>query len=59
MDNELVNTVTHPQFNGTAYIQIPNRMCFQKLIRKKIGKKTYTLDKQIFEEQSLLKNGGN
>ncbi len=57
--NLIFTTLKTEDEDETAYIQIPNNMFFQKLIRKKIGKKTYTLDKQIFEEQSLLKNGGN
>lgn len=35
--------------------QIPNNLFFQKLVRKKIGEKTFSLEKQVFEERSLLR----
>lgn len=34
--------------------QIPNNLFFQKLIRRKIGKSTFSLEKQVFEDHSLL-----
>ena len=36
--------------------QIPNNLFFQKLVRRKIGEKTFSLEKQIFEEHSLLRD---
>lgn len=35
--------------------QIPNNLFFQKLVRKKIGENTFSLEKQIFEQRSLLR----
>ena len=35
---------------------IPNNLFFQKIIRRKAGGTTFSLDKQLFEKESLLKN---
>lgn len=35
-------------------LHIPNNIFFQKIIRMKKGDRTYSLDKQLFTEQSLL-----
>ena len=35
--------------------QIPNNLFFQKLVRRKTGENTFSLEKQIFEDRSLLR----
>ena len=42
---------------GDTTLFIPNNIFFQKIIRTKKGGRSYSLDKQLFEEKSLL-NGG-
>ena len=39
--------------------QIPNNLFFQKLVRRKIGENTFSLEKQIFEDHSLLRKNLN
>jgi small-conductance mechanosensitive channel len=36
---------------------VPNNLFFQKVIRRHSGRNTYSLDAQLFNENSLLKNG--
>lgn len=42
-----------------AIFQIPNNLLFQKIIRRKGGERTFSLDKQLFEPRSLLRTNGN
>ncbi|GBC60171.1 hypothetical protein DENIS_1116 [Desulfonema ishimotonii] len=37
------------------YVYVPNNLFFQKIIRCKGGVRTFSLDRQIFEEKSLLR----
>lgn len=43
--------------NGQSTLHIPNNLFFQKILRITKGCHTHSLDKQIFEEKSLLKSG--
>lgn len=38
--------------------QVPNNLFFQKIIRSRGGHKTFSLDQQIFERNSLLRGNG-
>lgn len=53
--NILFTTLRSSNEEDEIDIQIPNNLFFQKLIRRKIGKKTYSLEKQVFENRSLLR----
>lgn len=44
-----------PTSGNEFVLQIPNNVFFQKAILRQYGKKTVSLEKQLFEEESLLK----
>jgi small-conductance mechanosensitive channel len=54
--NLVFTTLKSEDGDDVFYTEIPNNLFFQKIIRRKAGKNTITLDKQIFEEKSLLKS---
>ncbi len=39
-----------------VFIYIPNNLLFQKIIRRKAGERTFSLDRQLFEENTLLRS---
>lgn len=39
-------------------LQVPNNLLFQKIIRRKGGDRTFSLDRQLFESRSLLHGNG-
>lgn len=41
--------------NEVFEIMVPNNLFFQKIIRCKKGRRTYSLDEQLFEEKSFLR----
>lgn len=41
-----------------ALIHIPNNLLFQKMIKCRSGRRSFSLDKQVFEERSLLQTDG-
>lgn len=51
--NLIFTTLSAPDKLST--IQIPNNLFFQKILRKRKGQQTHSLEKQVFEEKSLLK----
>ena len=53
--NILFTTLRTTDEEDVSDIQIPNNLFFQKLVRRKIGKKTFSLEKQVFENRSLLR----
>lgn len=56
----LIFTTLEESYENTSEkwkTQIPNNLFFQKIVRKKSGAQTISLEKQVFEEESLLNNG--
>ena len=53
--NLMVTTLRSSQNDEIIDTQIPNNLFFQKLVRKKTGNRTFGLEKQIFERNSLLR----
>lgn len=56
--NLMFTTLRSENESEVVDIQVPNNIFFQKFLRKKVGKNTISLEKQIFETQSLLKKEG-
>lgn len=50
--------VPAPDSQYRTAFQVPNNLFFQKIIRSKSGYRTFGLDEQIFERNSLLRNNG-
>jgi small-conductance mechanosensitive channel len=44
--------------DGPVIVQVPNNLLFQKIIRRKGGDRTFSLDRQLFEPRSLLRANG-
>ncbi len=42
--------------SAPVFIYIPNNLLFQKIIRRTAGERTFSLDRQLFEENTLLRN---
>ena len=48
-------TDTTADAESPVIIQVPNNLLFQKIIRRKGGDRTFSLDRQLFESRSLLR----
>ncbi|WDP88832.1 MAG: mechanosensitive ion channel family protein [Desulfobacter sp.] len=54
--NLIFTTLDASDGDAQTTIQVPNNLFFHKILRKKKGQQTHSLEKQVFEEKSLLRS---